>query len=50
MKFVLKQLHQDANLTQETLAEQLDVSVNTIQNWERTNKISKDKQKSLHNP
>lgn len=42
---ILKQLRDEANLTQETVADRLRVSVNTIQNWERTGKITKE---SLH--
>ena len=42
---ILKQLREEANLTQETVADQLGVSVNTVQNWERTGKITKE---SLH--
>ena len=45
MENLLKQLREEANLTQETVADQLGVSVNTIQNWERTGKITKE---SLH--
>ena len=42
---ILKQLREEANLTQETVADQLGVSINTVQNWERTGKITKE---SLH--
>ena len=45
MDNILKQLREEANLTQETVADNLGVSVNTIQNWERTGKIAKE---SLH--
>lgn len=39
---ILKQLRDEASLTQESVANSLGVSVNTIQNWERTGKISKE--------
>ena len=42
---ILKELRDEANLTQETVAAELSVSVNTVQNWERTGKITKE---SLH--
>lgn len=42
---ILKKLRDEANLTQEAVAAELSVSVNTVQNWERTGKITKE---SLH--
>lgn len=45
MNNILKQLREKANLTQESVAERLRISVNTIQNWERTNRLAKE---SLH--
>ena len=45
MENLLKQLREEANFTQETVADKLGVSVNTIQNWERTSKLAKE---SLH--
>ncbi len=42
---ILKKLREELGLTQETVADELEVSVNTIQNWERTGKIAKE---SLH--
>lgn len=45
MDNILKRLRDEANFTQEEVAEKLEVTVNTIQNWERTGKLSKE---SLH--
>lgn len=45
MDNILKKLREEAGLTQETVADELGVAVNTIQNWERTGKIAKE---SLH--
>lgn len=45
MEYILKKLRQKTNMTQEAIADQLNVSINTLQNWERTDKISKE---SLH--
>lgn len=42
---ILKKLRDEANLTQEAVAAELSVSVNTVQNWERTGRITKE---SLH--
>ena len=42
---ILKKLRDEVNLTQEAVAAELSVSVNTVQNWERTGKITKE---SLH--
>lgn len=42
---ILKELRDEANLTQEAVAAELSVSVNTVQNWERTGRITKE---SLH--
>ena len=42
MDNLLKQLREEANITQESVANSLGVSVNTIQNWERTGKIAKE--------
>lgn len=45
MKSILKSLREEAGLTQEQVANLADVSVNSIQNWERSEKIQSD---SLH--
>jgi transcriptional regulator with XRE-family HTH domain len=45
MENILKKLREEAGMTQEAVAEELEVAVNTIQNWERTGKIAKE---SLH--
>lgn len=42
---ILKKLRDEANLTQEAVATELNVTVNTVQNWERTGRITKE---SLH--
>lgn len=42
---ILKKLRDEANLTQEAVAAELSVTVNTVQNWERTGRITKE---SLH--
>lgn len=34
MDNILKKLREEAGLTQETVADELGVAVNTIQNWE----------------
>lgn len=41
----LKQLREDAGMTQDSVAQGMEVTVNTIQNWERNGKITKE---SLH--
>ena len=45
MDNILKKLREEARLTQEIVADELGVTVNTIQNWERTGKMAKE---SLH--
>ena len=45
MDNILKKLREESGMTQETVAYELGVTVNTIQNWERTGKITKE---SLH--
>lgn len=45
MDNILKKLREETGMTQETVADELGVAVNTIQNWERTGKIAKE---SLH--
>lgn len=45
MACILKSLREKTEMKQEEVAECLNVSVNTIQNWERTDHLSKD---SLH--
>jgi transcriptional regulator with XRE-family HTH domain len=45
MDNILKKLREEAGMTQEAVADELGVAVNTIQNWERTGKIAKE---SLH--
>lgn len=45
MKSILKSLREEAGLTQEQVANLVDVSVNSIQNWERSEKLQPD---SLH--
>ena len=42
---ILKKLRDKTNLTQEAVATELNVTVNTVQNWERTGRITKE---SLH--
>lgn len=42
MSNILKTLREERGLTQESVADKLEISVNTIQNWERNGKISKE--------
>lgn len=46
MENTLKLLREKAGLTQEVVADRLEMTVGTIQNWERTGKIQKEQ---LHN-
>lgn len=45
MNNILKTLREAAGMTQEAVADTLDVTVNTIQNWERSDRLAKE---SLH--
>ena len=46
MDKILKSLRETASMTQEAVADTLGISVNTLQNWERYDSLTKE---SLHN-